>query len=73
VLYERRVLLLLDEQLSLPLDLRSLPHFKFDGGDLTWDAGMKLMKAVKAFKNGTWSEEEDIKDEETFPLSSPRG
>lgn len=55
LLYERRVLLLLDEELSLPSSLRGLAHFKFNGDDLTWEAGMNLMKAIKAFINGPLS------------------
>lgn len=55
VLYERRVLLLIDEELCPPSSLRGIAHFKFNGGDLTWDAGVKLMKAIKAFINGSMS------------------
>lgn len=51
VLYERRVVLLIDERLPLPPNLSGLTCFTFDEGDLTWDAGVKLTQAVKDFKS----------------------
>ncbi len=51
VLYERRVVLLVDERLPLPPNLSGLTCFTFDEGDLTWEAGVKLMQAVKDFKS----------------------
>jgi hypothetical protein len=49
VLYERRVLLLLDAPAELPAGLRSLPHVTLGEGGLTWEVGIELLKAVRGF------------------------
>jgi hypothetical protein len=51
VLYNRRVVLLWDKRLPLPANLSALYYCEFDGSDLTWDAGVKLLKAIKEFKS----------------------
>jgi hypothetical protein len=51
VLYERRVLLLLDAPAELPAGLASLPHVTLGGGGLTWEVGIELLKAVRGFAN----------------------
>jgi hypothetical protein len=50
VLYDRRIALLWDSRLPVPSNLRDLPLFKFDGDDLNWDVGVKLLKAIKEFQ-----------------------
>ncbi|GAB3684557.1 TIR domain-containing protein [Salinisphaera aquimarina] len=50
VLYDRRVILLWDKRLSVPSNLQGLYRCEFEGSDLNWNAGMKLMKAIKEFK-----------------------
>ena len=49
VLYERRVLLLLDAPAELPAGLSSLPHVTLGEGGLTWEVGIELLKAVRGF------------------------
>lgn len=49
VLYERRVLLLLDAPAELPAGLASLPHVMLGEGGLTWEVGIELLKAVRGF------------------------
>jgi hypothetical protein len=49
VLYDRRVLLLLDGPVELPAGLAALPHVALGGGGLTWDVGIELLKAVRGF------------------------
>jgi hypothetical protein len=49
VLYERRVLLLLDAPAELPAGLASLPHVTLSAGGLTWEVGIELLKAVRGF------------------------
>jgi hypothetical protein len=49
VLYERRVLLLLDAPAALPAGLASLPHVTLGEGGLTWEVGIELLKAVRGF------------------------
>ncbi|MBV8857240.1 MAG: hypothetical protein JOZ02_09945 [Acidobacteria bacterium] len=51
VLYERRVLLLLDAPAELPAGLASLPHVALGEGGLTWEVGIELLKAVRGFAN----------------------
>lgn len=51
VLYERRVLLLLDTPAELPAGLTSLPHVALGEGSLTWEVGIELLKAVRGFAN----------------------
>lgn len=50
VLYDRRVVLLWDRRLSVPSNLQGLYRCEFEGDDLNWAAGMKLMKAIKGFR-----------------------
>jgi hypothetical protein len=49
VLYERRVLLLLDAPAELPAGLASLPHVIVGEGGMTWEVGIELLKAVRGF------------------------
>ncbi len=49
VLYERRVLLLLDAPAELPAGLASLPHVTLGEAGLTLEAGIELLKAVRGF------------------------
>jgi hypothetical protein len=51
VLYERRVLLLLDGPAALPAGLARLPHVALGEGGLTWEVGIELLKAVRGFAN----------------------
>lgn len=50
VLYERRVVLVWDKRLSVPSNLQGLYRCEFEGNELSWSAGMKLMKAIQGFK-----------------------
>lgn len=49
VLYERRVLLLLDGPFGLPAGLAALPHVTLGEGGLTWEVGIELLKTVRGF------------------------
>jgi hypothetical protein len=50
VLYDKRVVLLWDKRLDVPSNLQGLYRCEFEGDELTWTAGMKLMKAIQGFK-----------------------
>jgi len=50
VLYDQRVCLVWDKRLAVPSNLQGLYRCEFEGDELTWTAGMKLMKAIKGFK-----------------------
>ena len=50
VLYDKKVVLLWDKRLPVPSNLQGLYRCEFEGNDLNWNAGMKLMKAIKGFK-----------------------
>lgn len=51
LLYEKRVVLLWDKRLKVPSNLQGLYRCEFQGNELSWSAGMKLMKAIRGFKN----------------------
>ena len=50
VLYDRRVVLVWDRRLPIPSNLQGLYRCEFEGDELSWAAGMKLMKAVNQFR-----------------------
>ena len=50
VLYEKRVALVWDRRISVPSNLQGLYRCEFEGNELSWSAGMKLMKVVNEFK-----------------------
>ena len=50
VLYDRRVVLLWDKRLPVPSNVQGLYRCEFEGDELSWSAGMKLMKAIQDFK-----------------------
>jgi hypothetical protein len=50
VLYDKRVVLLWDRRLPVPSNLQGLYRCEFEGAELSWGAGMKLMKAIQGFK-----------------------
>lgn len=56
VLYERRVLLLLEGPAELPAGLASLPHVTLGEGGLTWETGIELLKAVRGFADSAGRE-----------------
>ena len=50
VLYDRRVVLLWEKGLPVPSNLQGLYRCEFEGRELGWAAGMKLLKAIKEFR-----------------------
>ena len=50
VLYDKRVVLVWDKRLPVPSNLQGLYRCEFEGDELSWSAGVKLMKAVNMFK-----------------------
>ena len=50
VLYEKRVVLVWDKRLNVPSNLQGLYRCEFEGNEMSWTAGMKLMKAIRGFK-----------------------
>lgn len=51
VLHEKRVVLVWDKRLKVPTNLQGLYRCEFEGNELSWSAGMKLMKAIRGFRN----------------------
>jgi hypothetical protein len=51
VLYDRKVVLVWDRRITVPSNLQGLYRCEFEGSEFSWSAGMKLMKAIKDFKN----------------------
>lgn len=50
VLYDKRVVLVWDRRLPIPSNLQGLYRCEFEGDELSWTAGMKLMRAVGKIK-----------------------
>ncbi|MCO4239738.1 nucleotide-binding protein [Pseudarthrobacter sp. MDT3-28] len=50
VLYDKRVVLLWDKRVPVPSNLQGLYRCEFEGNELSWPSGMKLMKAILGFK-----------------------
>lgn len=50
VLYDKRVILVWDRRLTVPSNLQGLYRTEFEGNELSWSAGMKMMKGVNKFK-----------------------
>jgi len=50
VLYDKKVVLVWDKRVDVPSNLQGLYRCEFSGDELSWSAGMKLMKAVNKFK-----------------------
>ena len=50
VLYEKRVILVWDKSVKIPSNLQGLYRCEISGEELSWSAGMKLLKALKEFK-----------------------
>lgn len=51
VLYDKRVVLLWDKRIPVPSNLQGLYRCEYEGDELSWSTGMKLMKAVQGFKS----------------------
>jgi hypothetical protein len=50
VLFGSNVVLLCDERVAMPQDLQGFEHYEFSGTELSWNAGVNLMKAVSRFR-----------------------
>ena len=50
VLYDKKVVLVWDKRIPIPSNLQGLYRCEFEGNELSWSSGMKLMKAVNKFK-----------------------
>jgi predicted nucleotide-binding protein len=50
VLYDQQVVLLWDKKVKVPSNLQGLYRCEFDGEELSWSNGMKLMATLKKFK-----------------------
>jgi predicted nucleotide-binding protein len=51
--YKRRVILLIDNRLigKLPSNIRELVSIRYEGDELSWNAGRQLQNALKEFRN----------------------
>jgi len=52
LLYDRKVILLVDKRIKLPSNLQGLSILPYDGDELSWDTGMKLQNALTHFREG---------------------
>jgi len=51
VFYDRRVVLLWDESIPVPRNLQGLNRCEFKDGRLEWETAVRLMRAIKEFKD----------------------
>lgn len=50
VLYDKKVVLLWDKRLKVPSNLQGLYRCEYEGNEVSWAAGVKLMKAMANFR-----------------------
>ena len=50
VLYDKKVVLVWDKRVPIPSNLQGLYRCEYEGNELSWSTGMKLMKAIKEFR-----------------------
>lgn len=50
VLYDRKVVLVIDRRVDLPSNLQGLYKCEYEGSELSWEAGVKLQKAITEFR-----------------------
>ena len=50
LLYDKRVILLVDKRVKLPSNLQGLYRSEYEGDELTWDTGIKLQNTLTQFK-----------------------
>ncbi|MBA7689791.1 hypothetical protein ES703_98302 [subsurface metagenome] len=53
VLYDRRVVLVVDRRVDLPSNLQGLYRCEYKGDELSWEAGIKLQEAITEFRAST--------------------
>ncbi|OLE90606.1 MAG: hypothetical protein AUF79_09735 [Crenarchaeota archaeon 13_1_20CM_2_51_8] len=51
LLYDRKVILLVDKRIKLPSNLQGLSILYYDGDELSWDTGMRLQDALTGFRS----------------------
>jgi hypothetical protein len=49
-LFGKNVVLLCDDRVALPQSIQHMDHFEFSGSELSWNAGVSLMKTVSKFR-----------------------
>jgi hypothetical protein len=55
VLYDQKVVLLVDKRVDLPSNLQGLYKCEYEGEELCWEAGLKLQKTITEFRASTAS------------------
>ena len=50
LLYNKRIILLVDKRVQLPSNLQGLAVSYYEGDELSWETGMKLQKALTEFR-----------------------
>jgi predicted nucleotide-binding protein len=55
VLYDRKVVLVIDRRVDLPSNLQGLYKCEYEGNELSWEAGVKLQRAVTEFRTAAAS------------------
>ncbi|MBE9501442.1 MAG: nucleotide-binding protein [Dehalococcoidia bacterium] len=52
VLYDQKVVLVVDNRIELPSNLQGLYRCEYEGDELSWEAGLKIQKAITDFGAG---------------------
>ncbi len=50
LMYNKKVILLVDKRMKLPSNLQGLYRCEYEGDKLTWDTGLKLQESLKDFR-----------------------
>ena len=64
LLYNKKVILLVDKRVKLPSNLQGLYQSQYEGDELNWNTGMKLQEALSKFR---------LNDENNLELGNPGG
>lgn len=51
LLYDKKVILLVDKRIKLPSNLQGLAILPYDGDELSWETGMRLQRALTEFRS----------------------
>jgi len=50
LMYDQKVILLVDKRMELPSNLQGLYRCEYEGNELSWDTGIKLTKVLQEFR-----------------------
>lgn len=51
LMYNQKVILLVDKRMNLPSNLQGLYRCEYEGSELSWETGIKLTTVLQDFRN----------------------